>query len=81
MVMKLNSQFWQEQREAIFPGHKLCRVEFSDGKETNDFIPEDILSDPDRNSVDWFNKHKKDEYIGLLEGTRKAVKIERIPNT
>lgn len=79
--MKQNIQALKDQREVIFPDQKLCRIEFSDGKETNDFVPEDILSDPDQNTVNWFNEYKKSEYIGLLEGTRKVVKIERILDT
>ena len=79
MTMEQNSEFLKKQRKAIFPGQKLCRIEFSDGKSTNDFVPQEILDDPGQNVVEWFNEYNKDEYISLMRGERQAVKIEPIP--
>lgn len=78
MVMEKNSQFWKDARKDIFPGQKLCRVVFSDGREMNDFVPEEILNNTGQNAVNWFNEFKKDEYLNLLRGECEVIKIEPI---
>lgn len=76
-----SKEFGKKLRKTMFPGQKLCRIEFSDGKSTNDFVPEEILDDPTQCAVEWFNEFKKEEYLSLSRGERQAVKVYPLPDT
>lgn len=81
MTADLNKEFGKKLRKAIYPGQRLCCIEFSDGKSTNDFVPEEILEDPAQCAVEWFNEFKKEEYLSLSRGERQAVKVYPLPDT
>ena len=59
MTTDSSKEFGKKLRKAIYPGQRLCRIEFSDGKSTNDFVPEEILEDPAQCATEWFNEFKK----------------------
>ena len=77
MKSNLGNENLKELREKIFPKQILCQIEFDDGNTTNDFIPEEILSDESQNPVDWFNQFKKDDSVSMMRGS-KAIKVKNL---
>ena len=75
MESNIENENSKELREKLFPKQILCQIEFDDGKTTNDFIPEQILSDKKQNPVDWFNEFKKDDFLNMIRGG-KAIKVK-----
>ena len=75
MESNIENENSKELREKLFPKQILCQIEFDDGKITNDFIPEQILSDKKQNPVDWFNEFKKDNFLNMIRGG-KAIKVK-----
>jgi hypothetical protein len=69
---KLKKTF-DDMRRALFPGMTLCVISFSDGTDTNDFIPNEVLNDPLQSAAEWWNERKKNEYLPLMQGKLKAV--------
>lgn len=68
----------KQSRKLVFPGMTLCHIEFDDGKNTNDFIPDEVLSDGEISIADWWNEENKEDYTPLMEGIRKAIKVTPI---
>ena len=68
----------RHSRELAFPGQTLCLIEFDNGKDTNDFIPNEILSDDDISTAQWWNEENKEDYLPLARGECKAIRITPI---
>ncbi|WP_372600465.1 hypothetical protein [Amphritea sp.] len=62
---------------AINPDETLCRIEFSDGSETMDYVPDDILRHADGNvAVEWWMGEAGPDYKSIVNGTKWAVIVE-----
>ena len=75
---KLN-ELIKKSRKLAFPGMTLCCIEFDDKTQTNDFIPDEVLKNPNLDNAIWWNKQNKETYIPLIEGRIKAIKAMPIP--
>lgn len=75
---KNNKEFIEKLRAYLFPGQTLCLIEFDNGKNTKDFIPDEVLSDNALSNSDWWNENNKDSYIPLSGSEVKAVKATPI---
>ncbi len=62
----------------VYPGMSLCLIEFDDGYDTNDHVPDDVLENPRIDAAQWWNEENKDDYIPLIKGVRKAVRVTKI---
>jgi hypothetical protein len=61
--------------QAINPEETLCLIEFSDGSDTNDYIPNEVLNDPEINTVEWWTQEAGPDYRSIVEGKKKAVSV------
>ena len=56
----------------------LCLIEFSDGSDTNDFIPTEILEDAGIDLVAWWTLEAGSDYASIVEGKKKAMRVTPI---
>ncbi len=75
-AQKLNESI-ERQRKIVFPNMTLCHVQFSNGRDTNEFIPDEVANDPVE-AIRWWNENAKDDYIPSVRDTLIAVKVEPI---
>lgn len=73
-IKKLTEQL----RKQAFPGQTLCQIEFSNGEQTNSFIPDDVLADNSVSNAEWWNRHNQETYLPLIRGEFKAIKATPI---
>ena len=64
--------------QAINPEEILCLIEFSDGSDTNDYIPTEVLNDPKINDIEWWTREAGLNYRSIVEGKKKAVRVTAI---
>ncbi len=61
----------------INPSETLCRIVFSDGSETMDYVPDDVLKNADGNvAVEWWMEEAGADYKSILDGIKWAVRVE-----
>ena len=75
---KTLAEIVQKNRELVFPGMTLCVIHFSNGTDTNDFVPNEILADKSQSAADWWNDENKENYIPLMQGKLKAINVTPI---
>jgi len=68
----------KRSRELVFPGQTLCLIEFDNGEDTNDFVPNEIIQDDSVSNSDWWNEKNKNTYLPLVRGELKAVRATPI---
>jgi hypothetical protein len=61
--------------QAINPEEALCLIEFSDGSDTNDYIQNEVLNDPEINAVEWWTQEAGPDYRSIVKGKKKAVNV------
>jgi len=64
--------------QLINPEDALCLIKFSDGSETNDYVPISVIKSTDINIVDWWTEECGPDYRSIVEGKKKAISITEI---
>jgi hypothetical protein len=76
--MTENNNLGSLLHQAINPEETLCLIEFSDGTDTNDYIPTEVLNNPNINAVEWWAQEAGTDYRSIVEGKKKAVNVTAI---
>ncbi len=64
--------------QVINPEETLCLIEFSDGTDTNDYVPAEVLDDTSIDAVAWWTEEAGSDYRSIVEGKKKAVRVTAI---
>jgi hypothetical protein len=64
--------------QAINPEETLCLIEFSDGTDTNDYIPNEVLEDSSVDVVAWWTQEAGSDYRSIVEGKKKVISVTPI---
>jgi hypothetical protein len=64
--------------QAINPEETLCIIEFSDGTDTNDYIPNEVLEDSSVDAVTWWTQEAGSDYRSIVEGKKKVIRVTPI---
>jgi len=64
--------------QTLNPEETLCLIEFSDGTDTNDYVPIEVLIHPRVSAVEWWTANAGPDYRSIVEGKKKAVRVTPI---
>lgn len=79
MTSKQLKKTIEETRKQLFPNQTLCLIEFDDGSDTNEWIPNEVLSDQSISSVEWWHENiGMVDSISVMQGKRKALRVTPI---
>ena len=79
MADRSMKQLIENTRKQLFPNRTLCLIEFDDGTDINEWMPNNVLNDPSISSADWWHENVgMVDSISVMQGKKRAVNVTPI---